>query len=74
MPDTPLVRAVGLRGSLLGFLGGVLYMAGGVCDAVRWPILLPHVVGPHEILHVLDMGATLIHVSFVVRFVLPFQE
>ena len=69
----PLFRAVGLRGSALGLLGGLLYMAGGVCDAARWPVVLPYVVGPHEILHVLDMGATLIHVSFMMRYVLPFQ-
>ena len=69
----PLVQAVGVRGSALGLLGGLLYMAGGVCDAACWPVVLPYVVGPHEILHVLDMGATLIHVFFVMRYVLPFQ-
>jgi hemolysin III len=69
----PLFRAVGVRGCALGLLGGILYMAGGVCDAARWPVVLPHVVGPHEVLHVLDMGATLIHVFFVLRYVVPFQ-
>jgi hemolysin III len=68
-----LVRAVGLRGMAWGLLGGLLYTAGGVCDATSWPVLLPHVIGPHEMLHVLDMGGTLVHVFFVIRYVLPFR-
>lgn len=68
-----LIRAVGVRGMLWGLLGGLLYTFGGVCDAAKWPILLPGIIGYHEVLHVADMGATLIHVFFVVRYVLPFQ-
>jgi hemolysin III len=67
----PLVRAVGLRGMGLALVGGLLYTAGGVCDAVQWPVLYPGVVGAHEVLHVLDMGGTLTHVVFVVRYILP---
>jgi hemolysin III len=68
-----LIRAVGLRGMFWSFLGGLLYILGGVCDAARWPILLPGVIGYHEILHLLDMGGTLIHVFFVIRYILPFR-
>jgi hemolysin III len=69
----PLARTVGLRGIGMALAGGVLYMAGGVCDACAWPVLFPGVVGPHEVLHVLDMGGTLAHVYFVARFLLPFR-
>jgi hemolysin III len=69
-----LIRAVGVRGMLWGLLGGLLYTLGGVCDAAKWPILLPGIIGYHEVLHVADMVATLIHVFFVVRYVLPFQR
>jgi hemolysin III len=69
----PLVRAVGLRGMLWGLVGGILYTAGGVCDALHWPVLYPGVVGSHEVLHVLDMGGTLTHVFFVIRYILPFR-
>jgi hemolysin III len=73
IPAYALFRVVGLRGLSLVFLGGVLYTAGAVCDATEWPVLLPGVVGYHEMLHVFDMGGTLVHVLFVVRYVLPFR-
>jgi hemolysin III len=69
----PLLRAVGVRGMAWSLLGGIFYMAGGVCDAESWPILWPGVIGPHEVLHVLDMIATLIHVYFIVAYVLPYR-
>jgi hemolysin III len=68
----PLVRAVGVRGMAVGVLGGILYTAGGVFDAISWPILVPGVIGYHEVLHVLDIFATLTHLFFVTRYVLPF--
>jgi hemolysin III len=74
LPVWQLVRAVGVRGMLWALLGGILYTFGGVCDAAKWPILLPGIVGYHEVLHLADMGATLIHVYFIVRYVLPFQR
>ncbi len=74
LPARQLIRAVGVRATLWGLLGGVLYTFGGVCDAAKWPILLPGVIGYHEVLHLADMGGTLVHVFFVVRYVLPFQR
>jgi hemolysin III len=74
LPIVPLIRAIGVRAMLWGLLGGVLYTFGGVCDAAKWPILLPGIIGYHEVLHVADMGGTLIHVFFLVRYVLPFQR
>lgn len=68
-----LIRAVGLRGMFWSLLGGLLYTLGGVCDAAHWPILVPGVIGYHEIFHVLDMGGTLVHVFFVIRYILPFR-
>lgn len=73
LPMWQLIRAVGVQGMFWGFLGGVLYTFGGICDAARWPILLPGVIGYHEVLHLSDMGATLIHIFFLIRYVLPFQ-
>jgi hemolysin III len=74
LPIVPLIRTVGVQAMVWGLLGGVLYTFGGVCDAVKWPTLLPGVIGSHEVLHLADMGGTLIHVFFVVRYVLPFQR
>ena len=33
------------------------------------PVLWPGVVGPHEVLHLCDLGGTLCHVVFVTRYV-----
>jgi hemolysin III len=73
IPLTRLVRAIGLRGMSWAVLGGLLYTAGGVCDAIRWPVIYPNVVGSHEVLHVLDMGGTMAHVFFIMRYILPYQ-
>ena len=73
IPAYALARVVGLRGLSWVFLSGVLYTAGALCDWASWPVLLPGVVGSHELLHVCDMGGTLLHVLFVVRYVLPFR-
>lgn len=73
VPVRSLVRAVGLRGMAWGLLGGILYTVGAVCDVIQWPVLLPGIIGHHEMLHVLDMGGTLVHVFFVVRYVVPFR-
>jgi hemolysin III len=74
IPVHQLIKAVGVRGMAWGLLGGILYTLGGVCDAIRWPVLWPHVIGSHEVFHVFDMGATSVHIFFVIRYVLPFQR
>jgi hemolysin III len=68
-----MTRVVGLRGMAWGVLGGLLYTAGAVCEATSWPVLLPGVVGAHELLHLFDMGGTFTHVFFVARYVLPLR-
>jgi hemolysin III len=73
-PVYQLVQAIGLRGMAWGLLGGVLYTAGGICEAVRWPVLWPQIIGYHEVFHVFDMGATLIHIFFMIRYVLPYSS
>jgi hemolysin III len=74
LPVWPLIRAVGFHAMLWGLLGGVLYTFGAVCDATSWPVLLPGVIGSHEVLHLADMGGTLAHLFFVVRYVVPFRR
>jgi hemolysin III len=74
LPVVQLIRAVGVQAMMVGLLGGLLYTFGGVCDAAQWPILVPGVVGYHEVLHLADMGGTLIHIFFVVRYIVPFQS
>jgi hemolysin III len=47
-----------------------VYGFGGLCEAVRWPVLWPGVIGPHEVLHLCDMGGSTAHVVFVLHCVL----
>jgi hemolysin III len=74
LPVYQMTRAVGPRGMCWGLLGGLLYTLGAACEAADWPVLIPGVLAGHEMLHLCDMGATLTHVFFVVRFVLPFRR
>lgn len=32
-------------------LGGVAYTLGAIADFTRWPVLIPGIVGPHELMH-----------------------
>lgn len=73
IPVVQVIRAIGVRGMAWAVLGGLLYTAGGIADAMRWPVIYPGVVGAHEVLHVLDMGGTLSHIVLIIRYVLPFQ-
>jgi hemolysin III len=70
----PLFRAVGPRGMLVGMLGGLFYTAGGICDALGWPVLHPDLVRSHEVLHFFDLAGTFCHVIFLVRYVLPYRR
>jgi hemolysin III len=72
LPAVPLVRAVGLGGLGWAALGGLLYTAGSLCEVFGWPILLPFYFGPHEVLHVCDMGGTTAHLVLMVRYVVPY--
>ena len=63
VPVYQLVKAIGLQGMGWSLLGGLLYTVGTVCEATRWPVLWPHVVGYHEVFHILDMSATSVHIS-----------
>ncbi len=73
LPLRQLIAAIGLGPMAWALLGGVLYTVGGVCDAAKWPMPCPGVIGPHEVLHLCDMAATAIHVYFILRFVLPYR-
>ena len=74
LPVWQLIRTVGVHATLWGLLGGLCYTFGAVCDAVGWPVLLPGVIGYHEVLHLADMGGTLAHLFFIVRYVVPFRR
>jgi hemolysin III len=69
VPFRQYLPAVGWRGMgwILAF--AAVYIGGAAADVAKWPTLLPGVFGPHELLHVCDMAATLIHYGFLLKFV-----
>ena len=48
--------------------GGAAYSAGGAMDFLRRPVLVPGVVGPHEVFHVAVLIGAVLHFVFVWRF------
>lgn len=49
-------------------LGGVAYTLGVVVQGLKWPTLIPGVVGPHELWHVAVLVGLGLHWSFVFSF------
>ncbi len=45
--------------------GGVAYTVGGILEFLRWPVLIPGVVGPHELFHVCVLVGIGLHWKFV---------
>ncbi len=48
--------------------GGLAYTAGGVLEFLEWPVLIPGVVGPHELFHVGVLIGVSMHWKFVAQF------
>ena len=60
-----------LAGVLLLVIGGVLYSAGAIIYARKRPDPIPHILGYHEVFHLLTLGAAACQYAAVVFFVLP---
>jgi len=73
VPLRALLRAVGWRGMAWGLAGGICYTVGAACELARWPVLIPGVIGWHEVFHVCDVAGTALHVVFMIRCVIPFH-
>ena len=58
-------------GLLLVIAGGLLYTAGAVVYARRWPDPVPHVFGYHELFHTLTLAAAGCQYASIAFFVLP---
>jgi channel protein (hemolysin III family) len=48
-------------------LGGAAYTIGAVLDFLRWPTLIPGVIGPHELFHLFVLAGIGFHWDFVSR-------
>jgi channel protein (hemolysin III family) len=49
--------------------GGIAYSVGAVLDFTRWPVVIPGVVGPHEVFHLAVLIGISCHWYFVARLV-----
>jgi channel protein (hemolysin III family) len=47
--------------------GGLAYTAGAVVDFLRWPWLIPGVVGPHELFHLGVLAGLALHWRFIAQ-------
>lgn len=45
--------------------GGITYSTGAILEYLRWPILWPGIIGPHELFHVFVVGGAFFHWSFI---------
>jgi hemolysin III len=63
---------LGWSGMLWIFLLAFFYIAGGVFEAVKWPVILTgqFVLTYHEVLHVCDMAGTVAHYVLLLRVVM----
>lgn len=68
-----MFEGLGNYGMFLALLGGLFYTVGAVSDAINWPVIIPGILGPHEILHLTDIAGTLTHIIMMYRCVLPFE-
>ncbi|HJS36561.1 MAG TPA: hemolysin III family protein [Burkholderiales bacterium] len=60
-----LARRYGLGFVLPLIWGGLAYTAGAVAEFLRWPQVLPGIVGPHEIFHVAVLAGIAWHWAFI---------
>lgn len=72
VPTPGLYRIVGIRGAFWVFGGGAFYMAGVACELARWPVIVPGLIGWHEIFHVCDIAGTTMHAGFMAQCVVPY--
>jgi hemolysin III len=66
-----LWSSLGVAGSMLVVVGGLLYTAGAVIYAVQRPNPNPAIFGYHEIFHLLVIVAAVAHFSAIAFFALP---
>jgi hemolysin III len=60
-----LADRIHASGVIILLVGGVLYSAGAVVYAVKWPSLWPRVFGYHEVFHILVIAATAVYFVFI---------
>ena len=55
-------------------VGGVLYSVGAVINLAGWPVLMPGLLGAHDLFHFFVIAGSACHVLFMVRTVIPASQ
>jgi channel protein (hemolysin III family) len=63
-----LARRYGLRFIAPLFLGGVAYSIGGLMEIIGWPVVVPHLIHPHEVFHIAVLVGVFCHWIFTWQF------
>lgn len=61
------IKIFGRENYLFLIGGGVAYSVGAVLEFMKWPILIPGVVGPHEVFHIFVILGAVLHWCFIYR-------
>jgi hemolysin III len=69
-----LVRTLSPPAMRYALLGGGLYTAGALLNVAHWPVVVPGVVGPHEVFHMFVLGGSVAHFWFLLTAVAPFER
>jgi channel protein (hemolysin III family) len=60
-----LARRFGVRFVLPLVWGAAAYTLGALADFLRWPVLVPGVIGPHEVFHFAVLAGISFHWAFI---------
>ena len=63
-----LVRRFGFRFARPVLWGALAYTFGALTDFLRWPVLVPGIVGPHELFHLAVLAGIAFHWKFIHSF------
>ena len=69
-----LAKVVSHRALIPIVLGGVSYSLGAVLNLARWPVLVPGVMGAHELFHLFVLAGSAAHYWFILNIVAPFRR
>lgn len=67
----PLAQVIPLSGVLTLLLSGLLYTAGGVMYALKWPLRDAPRFGCHEVFHVFILLGSVVFYLFLLQYVFP---
>jgi channel protein (hemolysin III family) len=63
-----IARMFGRRFIDLLLFGAVAYTAGAVLEFLHWPVVIPGVIGPHELFHLAVLAGLFFHWRFIYAF------